>query len=749
MGRRSNVSYVLLAEFDIDAGSLLSRQLPCATGVDPQLLAELMLPEGVHDVEEDWTVFMLNQTPENTCQIMSDDNDDNVLLEHDAPPPGVDGQPTQPLLHGLNLVFRKYDPNVKRKWTVKALAICTQHPYIHMFKPVLFVALQAYFEDPSEAVLHRLYDAVTAMDLSMAPTLSRYERLIMRQMDRPAAAAADAPHNASVESFGANARSRTSSMASKQHDGDSTLVDSATGTGSFTSGPNASNESLARPPLPTAAKLPAEKDLSYIDGRIFQTSITYQSRPPAPPVTLPVRVPLTAFPEDVGEYSLVSFINTFSSATSSVTGPIHSQLHTNGNLTHPIIVLFNALLTQKRIIFLGSRAGTVSQYVLAACALASGCGTVLRGFIERAFPYAHLTLYENLIKFVPGSIAGVTNPIFEQKWEWWDLLCNINTGKVVVNKDINAAPPPLAHFPAVPAATPLPLSRTDTIGSGGTEEEPALRTATQVKEKARDDHPDNVFMDEILALIQQHHGEQNVRQRFTEYVQRFVRLASRFEEEYFRRTDIGFPTSTFNGQHLGSGSIPIADQPAFHRELSANASRIEGWRKTRSYEYYIVDFGARRERSAFRGVDLTHQFLRLHHARMGMSDQEVAAIVRAFAEQTLTKGYDAVVELLAHMPASRGGLTPVALGLFSQTEAVRELTVDLVSSLKAYDVGRLFIRLLNHFQRFAYVRLACQREALHGVVTPQPLPQQQQQQLATFNMTRSPSNHSESSLGHP
>ena len=55
-------------------------------------------------------------------------------------------------------------------------------------------------------------------------------------------------------------------------------------------------------------------------------------------------------------------------------------------------MLFNALVTGKRIIFLGHKrpAGEVSSFVLSACALGSGCGAVLRGFIERAFPYANL-----------------------------------------------------------------------------------------------------------------------------------------------------------------------------------------------------------------------------------------------------------------------------------------------------------------------------------------------------------------------
>jgi Stabilization of polarity axis len=88
---------------------------------------------------------------------------------------------------------------------------------------------------------------------------------------------------------------------------------------------------------------------------------------------------------------MIQLIQTFSNAT--ISGPHHPHLHTNGNLTHPIILLFNALITGKRIIFLGHSkpAGQISSYVLSACALGSGCGVVLKGFIERAFPYANLT----------------------------------------------------------------------------------------------------------------------------------------------------------------------------------------------------------------------------------------------------------------------------------------------------------------------------------------------------------------------
>lgn len=86
-------------------------------------------------------------------------------------------------------------------------------------------------------------------------------------------------------------------------------------------------------------------------------------------------------------------MQTFSSPTGLNPGPLHPHLHTSGSATHPIIVLFNALVTEKRVIFLGhgKPAGQVAQFVLAASALGSGCGSVLRGFTERAFPYTNLS----------------------------------------------------------------------------------------------------------------------------------------------------------------------------------------------------------------------------------------------------------------------------------------------------------------------------------------------------------------------
>lgn len=150
------------------------------------------------------------------------------------------------------------------------------------------------------------------------------------------------------------------------------------------------------------------------DTRFFETFANFEGMG----VPFPVQIPLTLFEEEVGEvsvllylpwqslqltippsfpvqFSLIALIKKFSPATPAYnhfSAPFLPSLHTSGPTTHPIILLFNALITHRRIIFLGHgrEAGAVATMVLAACALGSGSGSVLRGFTARCFPYANL-----------------------------------------------------------------------------------------------------------------------------------------------------------------------------------------------------------------------------------------------------------------------------------------------------------------------------------------------------------------------
>ena len=77
--------------------------------------------------------------------------------------------------------------------------------------------------------------------------------------------------------------------------------------------------------------------------------------------------------------------------------------------------------------------------MLAACALASGSGAVLRGFAARAFPYTNLMGLDVLEQVeelgTGGWVAGVTNPRFEDLSSRWDVLCNIDSGRIIVSKE--------------------------------------------------------------------------------------------------------------------------------------------------------------------------------------------------------------------------------------------------------------------------------------------------------------------------
>lgn len=72
----------------------------------------------------------------------------------------------------------------------------------------------------------------------------------------------------------------------------------------------------------------------------------------------------------------------------------------------------------------------------------------------------------------------------------------------------------------------------------------------------------------------------------TDYVYRFVRLASRYEEDGgLHPTTIGFPCVGYRSDKLGSG-VFFADESIMAREMGAVSGRVEGWRGTKSYRGY-------------------------------------------------------------------------------------------------------------------------------------------------------------------
>jgi len=170
----NHVEYILVASFDIDRGPVMEHQYPVAITGDEHMLAELMLPDQAHVRNQDWTMFFLHKdtsqeeeeeereekeerrrrrkrrrdkaagiideedNPDHDDDDDLDDDDWDDDLSSDSEPEGGEGAP---LIYVLNLVNTKQDKTVKRGAIVKAMAICTRHPFLHIYK-VSIIKLQ-------------------------------------------------------------------------------------------------------------------------------------------------------------------------------------------------------------------------------------------------------------------------------------------------------------------------------------------------------------------------------------------------------------------------------------------------------------------------------------------------------------------------------------------------------------------------------------------------------------------------------
>jgi hypothetical protein len=80
----------------------------------------------------------------------------------------------------MNLVKTKHISGVSRGARVKSLAIVSPFHWIHVFKPLLLLALDNYFIDPNPENIHQLFHQLNAIDLSQMPYFTRNERQILR-----------------------------------------------------------------------------------------------------------------------------------------------------------------------------------------------------------------------------------------------------------------------------------------------------------------------------------------------------------------------------------------------------------------------------------------------------------------------------------------------------------------------------------------------------------------------------------------
>ncbi|KAF9893316.1 hypothetical protein FE257_011746 [Aspergillus nanangensis] len=686
-----HVEYILVASFHIDRGPIMEHQYPAAISGDESMLAELMLPDQTHVRSQDWTIFFLHKDTSG-----DEDEDDSVkgkkkkkkravsgLQEGEGPDNDAaenddldesseessddedDTGEGPPLMYVLNLVNTKQDNTVKRGAVVKAMAICTRHSFLHIYKPLLLLALEDYFKSPYPETLASLYEAVNAMDLSLLPKMSLLERQILQ---------ASNAKDMFVEKFEQMIQQR---MASEDE-----LTE---------------QDDPSSPKKSTSSRYVLPRDTHEFESRVVYNDIP-----------IPVKVPTVIWPEVVGDFSLIKLIQIFSGphASSPQPFPVHPHLTTSGAFTHPIIVLVNAMLTQKRVVFLGHNrpSGEVAEAVLAACALASG--GILRGFTRHAFPYTDLTKIDDLLK-VPGFIAGVTNPTFANHPEWWDLLCDLPTGRMKISSHVEQAPVTEGY---------LFFQQQNTLNHGHS------------SNSNTDPTGDNLFMEDVQRSIANRYGENAIRAKWRAYITKFTRVAAAFEETVYGASNLyiigpneelspespsGFQADPHDPTTIRGHGYVWPDEASKQRELIASVSRIEGWRTTRSYYSFIQDIATMYYPSRpIQKPDLHHHHDRLR--KLKLTPQEAKSIYTAISHAV--KDYAGICQLLTVTPENQAGLFYLSMGLFHSEQAVREITADLLERIAIHPAGRHFWAQLSRFVKLAYFRIRRERDAAQSPV---------------------------------
>ncbi|CAM9773411.1 unnamed protein product [Scytosiphon promiscuus] len=205
------VDYILVAEFDIDSGSTVRHAYPSSVpGVSDDWFAEHMLPEGAHNHALDLTVMFLNrdktpldedwppaldsdesgggglgQVPKGSSSSSSSAREVSTMRGDSYNPRLADereaGKGERHFLHCLNLVRKQDDPTARRGAVVKAMCVCSRYNYIEIFRPMLMIALEQYFQTQVPQVLASLFHALNAADIAGAPRPTPWERGLMRR----------------------------------------------------------------------------------------------------------------------------------------------------------------------------------------------------------------------------------------------------------------------------------------------------------------------------------------------------------------------------------------------------------------------------------------------------------------------------------------------------------------------------------------------------------------------------------------
>lgn len=278
--------------------------------------------------------------------------------------------------------------SVKRGLVIKALSVVTRLTYFKHFKPLLMVCLDACFTTDAVAPLADLFDAINCKSFQVSQVAQSVVKKLLITL------ILDLPLNDKIY-FDEAFRNKLLGIHS-------------------------SNEDLY-----------IRKDLSY------NSVVSFNG------MNIPIKVPIMLLPDTIGDYFNPTDLDFKPNLTTLLDARVVTNFHNNdltiyGFATPPIVVLINAMLTGKRIMFMSyeNSAGYIIDHVLLAIKLITG-GGIITGFLTNynVFPLVDVSKVDILAE-CDSFLAGTINPFFKSNDRLWDLLYDLDKNEFHVSSQI-------------------------------------------------------------------------------------------------------------------------------------------------------------------------------------------------------------------------------------------------------------------------------------------------------------------------
>eukprot|EP01028_Stygiella_incarcerata_P007530 TRINITY_DN3126_c0_g1_i1.p1 TRINITY_DN3126_c0_g1~~TRINITY_DN3126_c0_g1_i1.p1 ORF type:complete len:752 (-),score=192.50 TRINITY_DN3126_c0_g1_i1:1914-4169(-) len=341
---------------------------------------------------------------------------------------------------------------------------------------------------------------------------------------------------------------------------------------------------------------------------------------------------------------------------------------------HSIITIFYSILVERRVLFLSRRrsAAEVCFSVLACAHLFPS--VLMKKLHERLFPY--VSLLSLSFVDVEGYIAGVTNPMFADRKEWWDVLCDLDDGSVTVSESI------------------LQNANEEAMAVWGAE-------GTKRRDVCQPQPLDEVFIEELSQKVDTMvlHGvskanacENLVRWKFRLHMWEFVDLC------------------------LGERVHP--SDAMMERLYIEHAKRMALFRKTK---FFALLKAKRDGELADKGRQSIAQIRNAtRHIRSSERLDELSLLNLLQTLLKTSQKKEELMELLCLFPQCDNGLDGFANVLFHPSPAVRLVMVAILRRLESsFQEGKEAMSSLNIFTMLAFERAS---QELPDTEQPSPLP---------------------------